>query len=61
MSTSDTADFTMKLRYAADEQAKKHASSLEHALRMAFYAGVEFGMERGREEMRRVAKETSPW
>jgi hypothetical protein len=50
-------DFKARLRIAADEAVAKQLPGLEHHLRMAFYAGVDFGMERGREEMRRVAKE----
>jgi hypothetical protein len=44
-------DFKEELRKAADEAAASEKSSVEHALRQAFYKGVEFEMARRRKEL----------
>lgn len=44
-------DFKEELRQAANAAAASEKSSVEHALRQAFYKGVEFEMARRRKEL----------
>lgn len=48
MATSPDLDFRSQVQAAAEASAKRQMSSLEHALRQAFYDGVQFEMERRR-------------
>lgn len=45
-----------ELRKAANEVAEKQLSSMAHGLRMAFYAGIDWQIERQKEEMRNATK-----
>jgi hypothetical protein len=44
-------DFEKELRKAADKAVESARSSAEHALRQAFYKGVDFEMNRRRKEL----------
>ena len=50
MATNPDLDFRGQVQAAAEASAKKQMSSLEHALRQAFYDGVMFEMERRRDK-----------